>query len=355
LIPVPVTDVARAKAFYSEQVGFKVDFDYPLTDGARFVQLTPPGSGCSLALGEWIVEMQPGDLRGVVLVVADLHQARAELVERGVEVTDFTSLTGGRFVHERRMNHSTWSDSSSSAIRTEIAGLCNRYPRVNQDMPKWTLPRQGDVGEANARLECERQAKMGKIVVSQFVTLDGVMEDPGGSEDFEHGGWAFQFERGADGDQFKVDEVFASEALLLGRVTYQGFAAAWPGRSDETGFADKFNNMPKYVASMTLSEPLEWNNSTLLKDDLADSISALREQPGGDVLVNGSCQLVQFLREHDLVDEYRLMVFPIVLGSGKKLFGEGRATIPLRLVEARPVGSDGVVILTYQPASRGAA
>src|SRR5690554_5757485 len=125
---------------------------------------------------------------------------------------------------------------------------------------------------------------MGRIVVSEFVTLDGVMEAPGGGEDFELGRWAFQFERGAEGDQFKVDELMASDALLLGRVTYEGFAAAWPGREDEAGFGQKFNSMPKYVVSSTLSEPLAWNNSHLLKGDPVEAVQELRAQPGGDIL-----------------------------------------------------------------------
>jgi len=191
---------------------------------------------------------------------------------------------------------------------------------------------------------------MGRIVVSEFVTLDGVMEAPGGGEDFELGGWAFQFERGAEGDQFKVDELMASDALLLGRVTYEGFAAAWPGREDEAGFGQKFNSMPKYVVSSTLSEPLAWNNSHLLKGDPVEAVQELRAQPGGDILVNGSCQLVQMLASNGLVDEYRLMVFPVVLGAGKRMFEPGTRVPKLKLVNAQPVGSDGVVILTYQPA-----
>jgi dihydrofolate reductase len=196
---------------------------------------------------------------------------------------------------------------------------------------------------------------MGKIVVSQFMTLDGVVEDPGGAESFEHGGWAFEFERGADGDKFKLDEVFASDALLLGRVTYQGFAAAWPSVTDEVGFAEKFNTMPKYVVSSTLSEPLEWTNSKLLGSDLEAGVNALREQLGGDVLVNGSIQLAQSLMQLDLVDEYRLMVFPVVLGSGRTLFGDGGRKASMKLVNSQPVGPDGVVILTYQPAGKRAS
>jgi dihydrofolate reductase len=187
---------------------------------------------------------------------------------------------------------------------------------------------------------------VGKIVVSQFVTLDGVVEDPGGSEGFDRGGWAFQFDRGDEGDKFKLDEVMASEALLLGRVTYDGFAEAWPSRTGE--FADKFNTMPKYVVSTTLSEP-EWSNSTVIRDDVPGQVAKLQEQPGGDVLVNGSVQLVRTLAEHGLVEEYRLMVFPVVLGAGKRLFADPGATTALELLEAKPVGPDGVVVLTYRP------
>src|SRR4051812_4732345 len=182
---------------------------------------------------------------------------------------------------------------------------------------------------------------MGKVVVSQFVTVDGVIEDPGGSEGFEHGGGAFQFDRGPDGDQFKLDEVMSAGALLLGRVTYGGFAEAWPSRTGE--FADKFNSMPKYVVSTTLADP-GWTNSTVIAGDLPDAIARVREQTEGDVLVNGSAQLVQALVEHDLVDEYRLMVFPVVLGSGKRLFGEASRPLPLRLAESRPAGATTILI-----------
>jgi dihydrofolate reductase len=186
-----------------------------------------------------------------------------------------------------------------------------------------------------------------RIVVSQFVTVDGVFEDPGGSEKAERGGWAFQFERGPEGDKFKLDEVMASEALLLGRITYEGFAEAWPSRTGE--FADKFNGMRKYVVSSTIGEP-EWNNSTVISGNVVDEVSRLREAEGGDILVNGSATLVRTLLENDLVDEYRLMVFPVVLGKGKRLFIETDAAKPLRLTDSRPVGPDGVVILTYRPA-----
>ena len=190
---------------------------------------------------------------------------------------------------------------------------------------------------------------MARIVVTEFVTLDGVMEDPGGAEDFKHGGWAFQFARGDEGDQFKLDETMSSDALLLGRRTYEGFADAWPSRSG--GFADKFNSMPKYVVSSTLSDP-EWTNSTVLDGDVVAAVAKLREEPGGDIVVHGSAQLVQALLENDLVDEVRLMVFPVVLGTGKRLFGETGDKKPLRLTDSRVVG-DGVAIMVYEPAGAG--
>jgi dihydrofolate reductase len=187
-----------------------------------------------------------------------------------------------------------------------------------------------------------------KVVVSQFVTVDGVIEDPGGAEGFERGGWAFQFDRGPEGDKFKLDEVMASGALLLGRVTYEGFAAAWPSRTGD--FADKFNTMPKYVVSTTLREP-GWSNSTVIRENVPEEVSKLKQADGGDILVNGSARLVRTLVEHDLVDEYRLMVFPTLLGSGKRLFGDGAGSTALRLVEARPAGE--TVILVYERPAEG--
>jgi dihydrofolate reductase len=188
---------------------------------------------------------------------------------------------------------------------------------------------------------------MGRIVVTEFISLDGVIEDPGGSEDFKYGGWSFEFARGDEGDKFKLDEALDAEALLLGRVTYQGFAAAWPSRSGE--FADKFNNMPKYVVSSTLGEP-EWNNTTVLQGDVAQAVSKLRQDHEGDIVVHGSAQLVQALLEHDVVDELRLMVFPVVLGSGKRLFGDTSDKKTLELADSKTVG-DGVAILIHRPAA----
>src|SRR3954452_8586413 len=193
---------------------------------------------------------------------------------------------------------------------------------------------------------------MGRVVVTEFVSLDGVMEDPGGAEDFKHGGWTFDFERGEDGDKFKLDETMDAEAMLLGGVTYEGFAAAWPSMTDEVGFADKMNGMPKYVVSSTLKDP-EWNNSTVLEGDVAESVAKLKEETDGDILVGGSAQLVQALTRHGLVDEYRLMVFPVVLGSGKRLFGDTSDTTALRMVEARPAGA--CLIVPYEPGARDSA
>ena len=192
---------------------------------------------------------------------------------------------------------------------------------------------------------------MGKLVVTEFITLDGVIEAPGGGEAFELGGWAFKFNRGDDGDRFKFDELMAADAQLLGRVTYAGFAKAWPTmNSDE--FGQKMNTMPKYVVSTTLSDTdATWANSTVIRDDVAGRVARLKEQVAADILVAGSARLARSLGEHGLVDEYRLMVFPIVLGSGKRLFAEGGPTRTLRLVDSKPVGPDGVLLLTYAPVS----
>jgi dihydrofolate reductase len=186
---------------------------------------------------------------------------------------------------------------------------------------------------------------MGKIVITEFVSLDGVIEDPGGVEGFKHGGWTFEVDRGEEGDKYKLDETLDSEALLLGRRTYEVFAASWPSRDGE--FADKFNSLPKYVVSSTL-EDSEWNNSTVLRGDVVEEVSKLRQESEGNIVVHGSIQLTRTLLEHDLVDELRLMVYPVVIGAGERLFGETSDKKPLRLVDTKTVG-DGVAILTYEP------
>jgi dihydrofolate reductase len=187
---------------------------------------------------------------------------------------------------------------------------------------------------------------MGKLVVSEFVSVDGVFEDPGGAEDYEYGGWTFKFDRGPEGDKFKVDELMDADALLLGRVTYDGFARAWP--TMEAGvFGEKMNSMPKYVVSRTLKQA-EWENSTVIDGDgFADRITELKQELTGHLLVNGSGQLVRGLAELGLVDEYRLMVFPTVLGRGKRLFDGTSGQVPLRLLDTKPAGD--ALILTYAP------
>jgi len=184
---------------------------------------------------------------------------------------------------------------------------------------------------------------MGRIVVTEFISLDGVIEAPGGGEDYKYGGWTFEIDRGDEGDQFKLDETMSSAALLLGRRTYEGFAAAWPERDGE--FADKFNTMPKYVISTTLRNPA-WANSTVLSGDLVDEITKLKNEQDGDIVVHGSAKLVQSLIENDLVDELRLMLFPVVLGTGKRLFGETTDMKRLHLSSSTVVG-DGVAIQVY--------
>ncbi len=188
---------------------------------------------------------------------------------------------------------------------------------------------------------------MGKVVVTEFVSIDGVFEDPGGAEDYEHGGWTFEYDRGDDGNKFKVDELMAAEVQLLGRVTYEGFAEAWPSREGE--FADKLNRDPKYVVSTTLKDP-EWQNTTVISDNVAEEIAKLKEQTNGVILVAGSGTLVGTLLGADLVDELRLMVFPTVLGHGKRLFPEGIDRLRLKLAESKPVGPDGVQVQVYQRA-----
>ena len=183
---------------------------------------------------------------------------------------------------------------------------------------------------------------MGQIVVTEFISLDGVIEAPGGGEGYKYDGWTFEFDRGDEGNQFKLDETRASAALLLGRRTYEGFAAAWPSREGE--FAELFNTMRKYVMSTTLEQP-EWTNTTVVKD--IAGIAHIKDEVDGELVVHGSAQLVQGLLENDLVDELRLMVFPVVLGTGKRLWGETTDKKQFKLADTKIVG-EGIAILTFR-------
>ena len=185
---------------------------------------------------------------------------------------------------------------------------------------------------------------MGRIVVTEYISVDGVVEGPSGTEEFERVGWTDVFSRGPEGDQFKLDETMASDALLLGRVTYDGFAPVWPHYEGE--FADKFNSMPKYVVSSTLENP-GWNNTTVLRGDVVEEVTKLKQRYEGDLVVHGSPQLAQTLIEHDLVDALHLQVYPVIVGAGKRLFVETSAAKRLRLAEAKTVG-DGIHVLIYE-------
>jgi dihydrofolate reductase len=188
---------------------------------------------------------------------------------------------------------------------------------------------------------------MGKLVVTEFVSLDGVFEDPGGAEDYEYGGWTFEYDRGDDGNKFKLDELMNAEVQLLGRVTYEGFAEAWPSR--EGPFADKLNTDPKVVVSTTLTDP-QWQNTTVVSENVAEEIARLKDDTEGSILVAGSGTLVATLLEADLVDELRLMVFPTILGRGRRLFPDGIDRRKFGLTESRTVGPDGVQVQVYERA-----
>ena len=188
---------------------------------------------------------------------------------------------------------------------------------------------------------------MGKLVVTEFVSIDGVFEDPGGAEDYEHGGWTFEYDRGEDGNQFKLDELTQADVQLLGRVTYEGFAAAWPSR--EGPFADKLNNDPKVLVSTTVTDP-SWQNTTVVSDNVTEEIAKLKDETDGSILVSGSGTLVATLLEADLVDELRLMVFPTILGRGKRAFPDGIDRLKFALAESRTVGPDGVQVQVYERA-----
>ena len=186
---------------------------------------------------------------------------------------------------------------------------------------------------------------MGRLVVTEFVSVDGVFEDPGGAESYEHGGWTFEYDRGEDGNQFKLDELMQADVQLLGRVTYEGFATAWPSR--EGPFADKLNSDRKVVVSSTLVDP-EWQNTTVVSGDVVGEIAKLKDETDGVILVSGSGTLVAALLEADLVDELRLMVFPTILGRGRRLFPDGIDRLKLKLAESRTVGPDGVQVQVYE-------
>jgi dihydrofolate reductase len=190
---------------------------------------------------------------------------------------------------------------------------------------------------------------MGKVVVTEFITIDGVIQDPGGSGEYDRGGWSFEYSRGEEGDQFKLDELNASDAQLLGRITYQGFAEAWPTMEDEVGFAEKMNSMPKYVVSTTITDP-EWENTTVISGNVPEEVAKLKDQYDGDILIAGSAKLIQTLVENDLVDQWRLMVFPRILGEGKRLFDSGLPVRKLKLTGDRELGPDGIRLLTYERA-----
>jgi dihydrofolate reductase len=190
---------------------------------------------------------------------------------------------------------------------------------------------------------------MGRIMVTEFVSVDGVMEAPGG-EDFKYKGWSFEFDRGDDGNQYKLDETLESDALLIGRITYESFAGAWPER--EGPFADKFNEMPKYLVSSTIKDP-EWNNTTVIEGDVIAEVAKLKDEVDGMIQVAGSRRLVHALIEADLVDEVRMMIFPVILGTGDRMFGETSDRKNLRLTDTKVVG-EGVVVLIYERDREGA-
>ena len=187
---------------------------------------------------------------------------------------------------------------------------------------------------------------MGRIVMSENVSLDGVVEDPAGDEGFRLGGWVGLIATRPQVAGLALDDARGAEALLLGRRSYEWLAARWPSRTGE--LADRLNGMPKYVVSSTLAEP-EWDHSTVLNGDVVDEVSTLKRELDGEILVPGSFQLLHTLMERDLVDEMRLKVFPVVLGDGKRLFGQTSDKKPLRLVDSRTV-EDGVAVLTYERA-----
>jgi dihydrofolate reductase len=194
---------------------------------------------------------------------------------------------------------------------------------------------------------------MGKLVATEFLSLDGVYEDPGGAEKTPIAGWTFKFDRGQEGDRYKLDELMAADAQLLGRITYEGFARAWPRMTNVGDFGVKMNSMPKHVVSTTIREA-SWNNSAIIRDSVPDEVRRLKDRYPGGILIAGSGILVRSLMAADLIDEFHLMVFPVVLGWGKRLW-DGAPPVTLRLTDVRTVGPDGVSIQTYVRASERVA
>ena len=187
----------------------------------------------------------------------------------------------------------------------------------------------------------------GSIVVTEYVTLDGVIQDPGATGEYDRGGWSFEYDRGDEGDQFKLDELMAADVQLFGRVTYEAFAEVWPTMEDDSGVADRINSMPKYVVSTTIDDP-SWENTTVISENVPEEVAKLKDQYEGDILIFGSAKLVKTLLEHDLVDEWRLMVFPTIIGDGKRLFDGVVPRRNLKLTDDRPLGPDGIRLLTYE-------
>jgi dihydrofolate reductase len=191
---------------------------------------------------------------------------------------------------------------------------------------------------------------MGKLVVSQFVSVDGVFQDPGGVGEIDRGGWSFKAEHGDDFNEFKFAELMAADAQLLGRTTYEGFARVWPEMEETEGeFAVKMNKMPKYVVSTGIENPT-WENTTVIRENVGDEVRRLKDEIEGDILVAGSGRLIQTLVDEGLIDEWRLMIFPIIVGDGEHLFDGQRDLTELRLKDSKVIGPDGIIVLTYVPA-----
>ena len=191
---------------------------------------------------------------------------------------------------------------------------------------------------------------MGKLVVSQFVSVDGVFQDPGGIGEIDRGGWSFKAEHGDDFNEFKFAELMAADAQMLGRTTYEGFAKAWPEMEETEGeFAVKMNKMSKYVVSTGIENP-SWENTTVIRENVGHEVRKLKDEIEGDILVAGSGQLIQTLLDEGLIDEWRLMIFPIIVGDGKHLFAGQRDITELRLKDSKVIGTGGIIVLTYVPA-----